>query len=363
VKARAHARLRRAGLGLAACVAALAGAGPPAARGGPAARGLWIAAAAADTLGVPVRPYQPRVILSPRERLFRAPNDSSGGAADSALMIGEAPDSLHQGARSAGRRGPAGGTGAAARAPAWARDFQGRTTSLHLRFTLSSGADVRVSATVPQPGRPPALQSLPPFLGPVDAVAPDTAWSGHDLNADGEPDAVIRHAVRERPLTGQWIDVAGVSGGRLRLLLTRTPERVPKSVVALRGAPQPLILAVEPHLEGWPAERTDPPGRSVLLALRDTLVADVSRAHPEWFAPQVQAAELQLAELEGRGDHGGDWADALLQRTWGLLALGRRDEARVLFEGRLARTRDLPEALRAYLEQLRPGLEAEWKEH
>ncbi|MBI5836921.1 MAG: hypothetical protein HZB25_06740 [Candidatus Eisenbacteria bacterium] len=296
----------------------------------------------ADTHFVPVRLHQPGIVRGPRGRGVAVPLSPGQAAAQAGSVAADS---------AAGRATP---RPAARSVTSWSLPCPGDT--LTVRYERDASRESVFLRGLAAGAATTRHASASAF----ESVSPDTAWMGADINGDGQPDVVLRHAVRERPLTGQWIEALGLSKGRIRCWLTRTPSLVPKSLFAMRKGEGPLVFAVEPHAEGWPEQRLDPPARERLLEVRDSMVTDVSRRHAGWFAPRETAAALRLQSLEQRGEAGTEWADALLARTWCLLTMGRATEARVLYEGRLARARAAGPELRDYLEARRRELEQEW---
>jgi len=186
-------------------------------------------------------------------------------------------------------------------------------------------------------------------LRPGDAVQAgvDPAMCGRDLNGDGLPDVVVYLSAAGLPLTGQWIEIAGLSGGKVHRWLTRGPRLVPK--------------AIEPHEEHWPTLRSEAPARDRLLELHADSVTDVTGRYPKWLDVRIQSTQVALEGFEARHSYGSDWVTDVLEHTWYLLSAGQKQQARAWFEIHVARGKDrLRPDLRAYLEGQAPALAEEW---
>jgi len=158
--------------------------------------------------------------------------------------------------------------------------------------------------------------------------------------------------------------VLGLSGGKVHRWLDRTAGSIPKQLVRLPGAPRPLVLVSDPHAEGWPSQRAEPPARDRLIELQGDSAVDVSARYAKWFEPRSTAASIMVDQLEHQGLLGMDWTAQLLQRTWALLETGQVATARSWFELHLARAEArLNPAFRSYLEGERAKLAMEWAAH
>lgn len=193
-----------------------------------------------------------------------------------------------------------------------------------------------------------------------EGVEPDTNYICTDLNADGEPDVVVRRTLRELPLTGQFIEVVGTHRGKVRRWIGREGGRIPKDVVTMKNSDDLLIWVTEPHGATFPYRRTDPPTRDRLIALRDTAQVNVSAAHPEWFTPTLKVSEMMCQMRAAMGKFDVDWSVNLLQHTWGLMEIGKTAEAKEFFETRFARAGTMAPELHQYLEEERKLLKKEW---
>ena len=193
-----------------------------------------------------------------------------------------------------------------------------------------------------------------------EGVEPDTTLMCTDLNGDGEPDIVVRRTLRELPSTGQYIEVVGTHRGKVRRWIGRENGRIPKDIVRLKSSDDILVWVTEPHGENFPYRRADPPMRDRLLLLRDTTWVDVSAAHPEWFAPTLKVSEMMCQMRAAMKKFDVDWAVNLLQHTWGLMEIGKSEEAKEYFEDRFRRAGTMEPELHQYLEAERKLLKKEW---